>query len=321
MNFILYNNIFDFLIGIFRILSIISSFIISTKELKNDLKNIKRNNNNTSKKTYFKLTIITLYIIIFLITTIKLAKRYNFSSYISLTYYVSFIFAGLKLFKKNINDLTTDNKITYAMISTVFIVFFSNRASSIYVNAFSNIPHTAKEYMLIIFLSIKIIFFIFCLIIDLSILASNISIMTSKGSAKFRKKLNKCLDKSYNFKLYDFYLSKKYSNKFLILDMIIFVISCPFLLITYFTISIVSFLFKLYIKGILKYGKRIANYFDNSTKVISKTLKISIILSLLSVYIIATYNPEIILENTKDIYGLIITVILIPIIYDSIKSR
>ena len=33
------------------------------------------------------------------------------------------------------------------------------------------------------------------------------------------------------------------------------------------------------------------------------------------------YNPKIIFETTKDVYNLFITVILIPIIYDSIKSN
>ena len=63
------------------------------------------------------------------------------------------------------------------------------------------------------------------------------------------------------------------------------------------------------------------NYFDNSQKAISKTLKISIIFSLLIVYVITTYNPKIICNDTKDVYNLLVTVILIPIIYDSIKSK
>ena len=60
---------------------------------------------------------------------------------------------------------------------------------------------------------------------------------------------------------------------------------------------------------------------DNSQKIISKALKISIIFSLLIVYVVTVYNPKIICNNSKDVYNLLVTVILIPIIYDSIKSK
>ena len=63
------------------------------------------------------------------------------------------------------------------------------------------------------------------------------------------------------------------------------------------------------------------NYFNNSSKVIRKTIKISTIISLIIVYIIITYNNNIFSTNTKDIFTLLSTVILIPLIYDSIKSN
>ena len=75
------------------------------------------------------------------------------------------------------------------------------------------------------------------------------------------------------------------------------------------------------LKKLLGFSSILTNYFDNSQEVISKALKISIIFSLLIVYVVATYNPKIICNDTKDIYNLLVTVILIPIVYDSIKSK
>ena len=58
---------------------------------------------------------------------------------------------------------------------------------------------------------------------------------------------------------------------------------------------------------------------NNSTP--TSTIKMSTIISLIIIYIIITYNNNIFSTNTKDILTLLSTVILIPLIYDSIKSN
>lgn len=67
-------------------------------------------------------------------------------------------------------------------------------------------------------------------------------------------------------------------------------------------------------------NKIIDSYLNNSPKVISKILKISSIISLIIVYWIMIYSTNVISSQTKEFYNLIITVILIPLIYDGIKS-
>lgn len=128
------------------------------------------------------------------------------------------------------------------------------------------------------------------------------------------------LIKKFELQLYDFYLSSKYSKKFFTLDIIIFIILCPFQIITYFVFASIVLFLRFLLKKLLSFGNILTNYFDNSQKIISKALKVSIILSLLIVYVVTVYNPKIICNNTKDVYNLLVTVILIPIIYDSIKS-
>lgn len=320
MSFILHNHIFDIIISILIILNIIFTFILSIDDLKKDL-NKSNNNDKLTKIQLFKIIIAIIYIIVIAIFIIKIAKKYNVASYLTLIYYLSFVIAAIKLFNKNIKDLTTENKMSYIMTTSLFLVFFSTNVSQIYLNTPLNVQHTFKEYLLLAFLSIKFIFFIFCIIINLSILASNFAILFNKPLKKSKELLNKFITKRFELQLYDFYLSNKCSKKLFALDIIIFIILCPFQLIAYLLFALFILFIRFLLRKILNFCSNLTNYLDNSKKVISKALKISTILSLLIVYIIAAYNPKIICETTKDVYNLFITVILIPIIYDSIKSN
>lgn len=320
MSFILHNQIFDIIISFLIIINIIFTFILSTNDLKNDLKNSK-NNEKLTKIQLFKFIVVIIYIIVIAIIIIKFAEKYNIASYLTLIYYFSAVLAVIKLFNKNIKDLTTENKMSYIMTTSLFLVFFSKNASQIYLNTPLNIEHTFKEYLLLLFLSIKIIFFIFCIIINLSILASNFALLFNKPLKKVKEILNQFINKRFELQLYDFYLSNKCSKNLFALDIIIFILLCPFQLIVYLIFALFILFIRFLLRKILNFGSNLTNYLDNSKKVISKALKISTILSLLIVYIIAAYNPKIIFETTKDVYNLFITVILIPIIYDSIKSN
>lgn len=322
MSFILHSNFFDITISILTILNSILILILSINDLKKDLNKSNRSNNDTiTKRQLFKLITLVIYVVVIAIIIVKITKKYSISSYLTLIYYSSFVVATIRLFKKNIKDLTTENKISYIMTTSLFSIFFSNNTTQIYLNTTLNIQHSIKEYLLLIFLNIKIIFFIFCIIINLSILASNFTILFNKFLRKIKNFFNKFLSKSFELQLYDFYLSNKYSKKLVTLDIIIFIILYPFQLIIYFIFAFIILFLEFILKKLLSFGNILMNYFDNSQKAISKTLKISIIFSLLIVYVVTTYNPKIICNDTKDVYNLLVTVILIPIIYDSIKSK
>lgn len=322
MSFILHSNFFDITISILIILNVIFTPILSINDLKKDLNKSNRNSNDKiTKIQLFKIITIVIYAIVISIILVKIAKKYSIDSYLILIYYLSFLLATIRLFRKNIKDLTSENKISYIMTTSLFSIFFSNNTTQIYLNTPLNIQHSIKEYLLLIFLNIKIIFFIFCIIINLSILASNFTILFNKFLRKIKNFFNKFLSKNFELQLYDFYLSNKYSKKLVTLDIIIFIILCPFQLIIYFIFAFIILFLEFILKKLLSFGNILMNYFDNSQKAISKTLKISIIFSLLIVYVVTTYNPKIICNDTKDVYNLLVTVILIPIIYDSIKSK
>lgn len=321
MYFLLNSNIFDMLISIFLIINTITTIIVYFSEFKKDIKSTK-NDNKLTKLELFKLIVAIIYIIIFAVIFIIVSNRYKITSYITLLYFLSFIWISLKLVKKNLIDLTTENKMSYIQTTILFTIFFSNKATNIYINSFSMIPHTAKEYLLIFFLIFKLIFFIYCIIINSSIFISNLSIIFKKQLKSIKKILIEIKNKYFELKLYNFYFSRNNNNKiFFIIDIIIYILSCPFIMILYFIFALVILSIKFLIRKILALYTKTINYFNNSSKVIRKAIKVSTIISLIIIYIIITYNNNIFSANTKDIFTLLSTVILIPLIYDSIKSN
>lgn len=321
MHFILNSIIFDTLISIFLIINAITTIIVSFSEFKKDIKSNK-NDNKFTKLEWFKLIVTIIYIIIFAVVFIIIANKYKITTYITLLYYLSFIWISLKLAKKNLIDLTTENKMSYIQATILFTIFFSNKATNIYINSFSMIPHTAKEYLLILFLIFKLIFFLYCIIINFSIFISNLSIIFKKQLKSIKKILIKVENKYFELKLYNFYFSKNNNNKIsFIIDIIIYILSYPFIMILYFIFALIILSIKFLIRKILTLYTKTINYFNNSSNVIRKTIKISTIISLLIIYLIITYNNNIFSTNTKDIFTLLSTVILIPLIYDSVKSN
>ena len=321
MYFLLNSNIFDMLISIFLIINTITTTIVSFFEFEKDIK-ITKNDNKLTKLEWFKLIVNIIYIIIFAVIFIIVANKYKITSYITLLYYLSFIWISLKLAKKNLIDLTTENKMSYIQTTILFTIFFSNKATNIYINSFSMILHTAKEYLLILFLIFKLIFFIYCIIINFSIFISNLSIIFKKQLKSIKKILIKVENKYFELKLYNFYFSRNNNNKiFFIIDIIMYILSCPLIMVLYFIFALIILSIKFLIRKSLTLYTKTINYFNNSSNVIRKTIKISTIISLIIIYIIITYNNNIFSANTKDIFTLLSTVILIPLIYDSIKSN
>jgi hypothetical protein len=309
------------MIAIFLIINTITTLIISFSEFKKDIKNHNDDKNLTKLET-FKLITNIIYIIVLLIILIIFANKYNIIAYITLPYYINFILMSLNLSKKNLTDLTAENKMSYVQTTILFTIFFSAKVTEIYTNSLSSIPHVAKEYLLIFYLIIKLIFFIYCIIINFSIFISNLSIIFNKQLEYIKKAFIKFENKYFELKLYDFYFSKNKNNKiFFVIDIIIYILSCPFIMVLYFFFALFVLFFKFLIRKTLNLYERMIDYFKNSSKIIRKTIKISTIISLIIVYIIITYNHNIFSNNTKDIFTLLSTVILIPLIYDSIKSN
>lgn len=320
MNFLLYNTIFDNIITFFLLINSLITGILSFKEIKNekDEKEVIDNKNIH----LFKILTILIWFILIVSLTIYLAFKYNFISYFTLIYYLAFVCFTFKIRKKNISDLSFENKMYYIQTTFLYSIFFSSKATTIYLDDFLNVSHSIKEYMLIIFLFIKLLFFIFCVIINFSILISNIKIIFNKPLSFIAYNTEKFINKDFKLNFYNFYFSKNGDNKKLLyIDILIFVVLCPISILFNMIIPILIAISKFLLKKLLVIGNKLTHFLDNSSKIITKTLKISIIFSLIIIYGIIVYNPNIIVSKTKDIYNLIITVILIPLVYDSIKAK
>lgn len=318
LNFILYNDTFiKILIYLFGI-NIFLTLFAERKSNKNKI----RKKEEINKENTFKNKTIDFYIL--LITIILLFVFFKEKNVYSFCIFLMIISSYFKAFKNYTQDSLTLNfeiKKNYICVSAFFTILFSSKACSIYINSFNNLPHEFKEILLLVYLISKIIFVIFFILINTSIIISNMQLL-------FEKKLNTLLNKIsninfiYNPIYYNFYFSNNENKKLLIcIDKIIFFITCPIYMIFNIiykllfsaTIKIISILIKLY--------KFLLNFNNNRNLIIKKILKISTIVSSILVYICTIYNHNIFSIEIKDIYNLLITVLLIPIVYDSIKTK
>lgn len=320
MNYVLYNSIFENIISALIILSVIPSLLISTKELKNDLNN-NDNDETITNMNKAKLIIILSYIVFISICFVKLACKLEISSYITLIYYLSFAIVAFRYRSKNMNELTQENKMSLIMVTLLFTIFFSSKSALVYINCFKQINHTLKEYLIIIYLTLKLIFFIFCLMINLSITISNINIVFRKSFKIIKNKVLYLFKKELKIKFFSLKLYKKNPKKYFIPEIILFTLTCPLYLIVNLINCTLFYIVHFMLKILISVIHYISKYLNNSSFIIKRILKVSTILSLSVSYIIIEYNSNIFSNKTENIYSLFATVILIPIIYDSIKNK
>lgn len=313
LNFILNNFIFDIIICILIFINFIITTIIDYKQIKFNLSNIK------------KLDIVSKCKLIILLLTLAIFITYvynKFTNYINLLIYffIPFIFLIKNLYdtytKKQ--SLSIDNKYSILWSAYIFIVFFSSHATPIYYKSLLQISHEFKELLLILYLLAKIILFVYLFFTNIAILISNINILKL---LKLKEKHTS--NQYYQIKDYDFILYKKYNLKILfILDFIIYFLLC----IPTITLNLLLILFlriiskiKLLLEHIIY---KMYDFNNNYSKIIKKITNISIITAFSIVHIIIVINKSIFVsQSIIEIYNFISTVILIPFIYDSIKSK
>ena len=318
MQFLLKNNLFDLIISVFLILDAILLFIFSLIEKKKQ----KEEKIYQYSGTYlFKSVVNTIWIgiIVFLLT--YLCIKYGLISYAPIFYCSYAIIMAFKNRKKNINEFTNENRSYYMTITLAYQIFFSSDATLVYIKTFSMINHTIKEYMVIAFLIIKLLFFIFCVIINLSILTSSIMTIFKKQIKFIIIKIDNYINKEFELKFYNLNISNNGKNKkTLIIDIPIYILLCPIFIILNTIIGGIIIVSRYVLKKVVIMSKIISEYLNNSSIFVLKAIKISVIISLTIIYIVLVYNEGVIDVKTREIYNLIITVILIPLVYDSIKD-
>lgn len=318
MNFIISNKIFEYILCI---LLTINGLILMILDNERERKNKKRNNNINKKKTIdnrifaYKISIIILYFLIFFFSIANNLKTIV-PWIIILTSFICFFLSLYKIIK-NDNIFSLDNSFLFAMSTILYLIFASSMSTQIYIDTLAQLSHFMKELLLIIYINIRIFFFAYLFLTNLCVLIKYTIILIK------RTKLIHLIKKIFNFNfykifVYDFNIYRKFQNKLsLTID---FIISFLF----DFVLLLISLVFIAIKWGIKKFTKII----NNSSKILKSLsrksisyIKISLIISLIITYFIITFNNFFISEKLKDVYNLITTVILIPIIFDSINSH
>lgn len=312
LNFILNNAIFDYIIIILLFINFVLTIIIDLKEPKKEFKNIFL----LDKINKIKICVMIITIII---VVIKLYTKFKNFINIGIYLIIPAIFLIKNIFDiyKKEQPLSTDNKFYKLLSMNIFVIFFSSAAVPVYYNFLTSLNHNLKEILLIIYLIMRIILFVFFSLNNITILLSNISILKP-----FKIKDNRMDDKFYELKDYNFHFYRKYNSKLtLCIDTIL-----------YFLLSIPTFVYNLVCiiglklcKFLLQFKKYLINIMcninNNSNKIIRKITNISIIIAFSIVHIIIIINSALFSDEITQIYDFLSTVILIPFIYDSIKSK
>lgn len=316
LNFILYNHLFEFLImGIAAINFILLQFIE-----KNESKS-KGEKENLDTITRWKLTYVLLTLIISSILIIIFAKKVLLSLAILIIPSIALI-KSIKNIYTNNDNLSLDNKYTYTGAAVFFIIFLSAYVTPVYMNSFSNVEHVAKEILILFYLVIKIVSFVFLFSVNLTVLLSNIEILLESKNSKIKNALQTNNNTIIKFVSYDFILYKKYKTTLTkIIDNIIFFILClPTILINIIYIIVLKFHKKLKLT-LYKIFNYITNETVNKSLITRKITNISIIVTIIIVYLITIINKSLFSEDVLKGFDFLSTVIIIPFIYDSIKTK
>lgn len=312
LKFILNNTIFDYTIMFLLFINFVLTIIIDLKEQKKEFKNIfLLNKINKIKMNAMIIAMIFTIIILYI----------KFNNFINII--IFFIFPTILLIKnifdiyKKEQPLSTDNKFSKLLSTYIFVIFFSSAAVPVYYKSLASIKHNLKEILLIIYLIMRIILFVFLFLNNIAILLSNINILKP-----FKIKDNRIDNKFYILKDYDFHFYRKYNSKLtLCIDTFLyFLLSIPTFI--YNLICIIGLkLYKFLLLFKNKLINTICNINNNSNKIIRKITNISIIIAFSIVHIIIIINSALFSDEITQIYDFLSTVILIPFIYDSIKSK
>ena len=326
LDFFLYNNIFEIIILIPFLINILFINYFDNLQTKNnklkkentEKESIKNKKNNEIHK--YKITII---LIVSIIITIYMILKYK-------EIILIFLLIILPLYAlinsiintyNNKNDFSLDNKYINIISTSIYIIFFSSYVTPIHLESFVNLSHIYKEILLILYLIIKITLFTYLTSTSVFILISNIN---SYLRIKERKTISNYFihkEKDFYFINYNFLLYRNYDTRLTkIIDIIIF----TFLSIPTITINLMIIIF-LYIFKTIKIKlfilfQQLENE-KNWNMIIKKVTNISMIIAFIVVYIIMIIFKEHFYTQVFEIYTFLSTVILLPLIYDSIKTK
>ncbi len=316
LNFFLYNHIFELIVGIPFIANFLFIEYLDHIQTKTKI----RAKGKFDKIHQYKVTILFLASILATIYIVSNFKNITLTILIFILPLFTLIKSVSNIYS-NKNDFTLDTKYINVTSTIIFIIFFSGYVTPVYLDTFANIPHMYKEILLILYLIIKIILFAFLTSTNIFVLISNINTTLKQKISKSISDYFIYKEKDFTFINYDFYLYRKYNNKLTkIIDIIIFsILSIPTILLNLIIIICLNAI-KIIKNKLFNLFKQLENK-DKWNLIIKKSTNISIIIAFIIVYIIMVLFKEQFFPQIIDIFTFLSTVILLPLIYDSIKSN
>ncbi len=316
LNFFLYNHIFELIVGIPFIANFLFIEYLDNMQTKTKVQAKEK----FDKIRHYKVTILFLASIL---ATIYIVSNFK-NIILTILIFILPLFTLIKSVSNiysNKNDFTLDTKYINVTSTIIFIIFFSGYVTPVYLDTFANIPHMYKEILLILYLIIKIILFVFLTSTNIFVLISNINTTLKQKISKSISDYFIYKEKDFTFINYDFYLYRKYNNKLTkIIDIIIFsILSIPTILLNLIIIICLNAI-KIIKNKLFNLFKQLENK-DKWNLIIKKSTNISIIIAFIIVYIIMVLFKEQFFPQIIDIFTFLSTVILLPLIYDSIKSN
>ena len=316
LSFFLYNHIFEIIVGIPFIANFL--FIEYLDNLQTKIKLHEKE--NFDKIHQYKVTILFLVTIFVMAYIVFKFKNLILTIIIFVLPLFTLIKSILNIYN-NKNDFTLDTKYINVTSTIIYIIFFSGYVTPVYLETFANIPHIYKEILLILYLIIKIILFVFLTSTNIFVLISNINTFLKQKNSKSISDYFIYKENDFSFINYDFSLYRKYNSKFTkTIDIIIFsLLSVPTIILN---IIIISYFYTIKIIKIklFSFFKKLENE-EKWNLIIKKLTNISIIIAFIIVYIIMVLFENNFYQQVIDIYTFLSTVILLPLIYDSIKSN
>lgn len=316
LNFFLYNHIFELIVGIPFIANFLFIEYLDHIQTKTKI----QAKGKFDKIHQYKVTILFLASILATIYMVSNFKNITLTILIFILPLFTLIKSVSNIYS-NKNDFTLDTKYINVTSTIIFIIFFSGYVTPVYLDTFANIPHMYKEILLILYLIIKIILFAFLTSTNIFVLISNINTTLKQKISKSISDYFIYKEKDFTFINYDFYLYRKYNNKLTkIIDIIIFsILSIPTILLNLIIIICLNAI-KIIKNKLFNLFKQLENK-DKWNLIIKKSTNISIIIAFIIVYIIMVLFKEQFFPQIIDIFTFLSTVILLPLIYDSIKSN
>ena len=326
LNFFLYNNIFEAIIVIPFLINILFINYFDHLQTKNDkskkeyTKSKCIKNEKETKICNYKITITFMALIVMTIYIILKYKEIILMFLLIILPLCTLIKSIISTYN-NKNDFSLDNKYINVTSTSIFIIFLSSYITPLYLESFVNISHIYKEILLILYLITKITLFTFLTSTSIFILISNIN---SYLTIKCKKTISNFFvpkEKDYYYINYNFLIYRKFNTNFTkIIDIIIFtLLSIPTIIIN-LTIIIFLYIIKILKLTLFNLFKKLENK-SQWNIIIKKVTNISMIIAFIVVYIIMIIFKEHFYTQVFEIYTFLSTVILLPLIYDSIKSK